>query len=144
MPPIEVLLEVPPVIAKGLADGTLERVGGVIREVGSKQIVVWLREGGNLDVVRGLGTATGGLGSVATGILNTAVSADSHHLIMQALAQQGIMLGTMGMLNIAISGCTLYILNRRINRLGEQIEKLHHRVVNGDIRTRRHKSRYNS
>ncbi len=31
-------------IAKGLADGTLERVGGVIREVGTKHIVSWLRE----------------------------------------------------------------------------------------------------
>jgi tetratricopeptide (TPR) repeat protein len=31
-------------IVKGLANGTLERVGGVIREVGTKQIVTWLRE----------------------------------------------------------------------------------------------------
>ncbi|MEH2193952.1 MAG: hypothetical protein V7K98_15140 [Nostoc sp.] len=31
-------------IVKGLKDGTLERVGGVIREVGSKHIVTWLRE----------------------------------------------------------------------------------------------------
>ncbi|MEH1884447.1 hypothetical protein [Nostoc sp.] len=34
-------------IIKGIADGTLERVGGVIREVGSKHIVTWLREQGS-------------------------------------------------------------------------------------------------
>ncbi|QFS47157.1 hypothetical protein [Nostoc sphaeroides] len=31
-------------IVKGLTDGTLERVGGVIREVGSKRVISWLRE----------------------------------------------------------------------------------------------------
>ncbi len=31
-------------IAKGLADGTFERFGGVIREVGTKHVVTWLRE----------------------------------------------------------------------------------------------------
>jgi tetratricopeptide (TPR) repeat protein len=31
-------------IVKGLADGTLERVGGVIREVANKQVVTWLRD----------------------------------------------------------------------------------------------------
>ncbi|MEH2164193.1 MAG: hypothetical protein V7K38_24860 [Nostoc sp.] len=31
-------------IAKGLADGSFERVGGVIRDVGTKQVVSWLRE----------------------------------------------------------------------------------------------------
>lgn len=34
-------------IIKGIADGTLERVGGVIQEVGSKHIVTWLREQGS-------------------------------------------------------------------------------------------------
>lgn len=34
-------------IAKGLADGSFERVGGVIRDVGTKQVVSWLREQGS-------------------------------------------------------------------------------------------------
>jgi tetratricopeptide (TPR) repeat protein len=34
-------------IGKGLADGTFERVGGVIRDVGTKQVVSWLREQGS-------------------------------------------------------------------------------------------------
>ncbi len=33
-------------IVKGLADGTFERVGGVIREVGTKHVVTWLKESG--------------------------------------------------------------------------------------------------
>lgn len=33
-------------VAKGLADGTFERIGGVIRDVGTKQVVTWLREVG--------------------------------------------------------------------------------------------------
>lgn len=33
-------------IVKGLADGTFERVGGVIRDVATKQVVTWLKESG--------------------------------------------------------------------------------------------------
>lgn len=41
---LEVVFEVPAKILKGLADGTYERVGGVIRRVDNKQIVLWLSE----------------------------------------------------------------------------------------------------
>ena len=44
MKTIEVTLAVSDQIAKSLADGTYERVGGVIRKSRSKQIVAWLRE----------------------------------------------------------------------------------------------------
>jgi tetratricopeptide (TPR) repeat protein len=33
-------------VVKGLADGTFERVGGVIREIGTKHVVAWLKESG--------------------------------------------------------------------------------------------------
>lgn len=49
MPVIEVLLKVAPDIALGLASGQLERVGGVIRDSTSKQIVAFLREGGRIQ-----------------------------------------------------------------------------------------------
>ncbi len=42
---IETSLQIPENIAKGLLNRTYERVGGVIREAKSKQIVTWLREG---------------------------------------------------------------------------------------------------
>ncbi len=35
---------IPEHIAQGLSNGTYERVGGVVREIGSKQVVAWLRE----------------------------------------------------------------------------------------------------
>ncbi len=35
---------IPQKIAEGLANGTLERIGGVVREVGTKKVVAWLRE----------------------------------------------------------------------------------------------------
>jgi len=41
---ISVVFELSDEISKGLADGTLERVGGVIRTVGDKKIVAWLTE----------------------------------------------------------------------------------------------------
>ena len=48
MLPLEVVFDVPPAIVRGLATGALERVGGVIRETGSKQVVMWLREGAKI------------------------------------------------------------------------------------------------
>ena len=44
MDTIEAVFQVPEWIEDGLEDGSYERAGGVIREVGSKSIVAWLRE----------------------------------------------------------------------------------------------------
>jgi hypothetical protein len=44
MIPIQVTFALASWVAKGLQDGTFERVGGVIREVASKNIVTWLRD----------------------------------------------------------------------------------------------------
>jgi hypothetical protein len=41
---VEATFHVPEYIAQGLSNGTYERVGGVVREVESKQVVTWLRE----------------------------------------------------------------------------------------------------
>ncbi|WP_290523677.1 hypothetical protein [Alcanivorax sp.] len=45
MTKVSVLFEVPDEIATGLMDGSLERVGGVIRRSGDKKVRAWLREG---------------------------------------------------------------------------------------------------
>ena len=47
MTPLNVVFDLPAVLANGLQSGALERVGGVIRESNSKQVVAWLREGGS-------------------------------------------------------------------------------------------------
>ncbi len=41
---VEATFHVPDHISQGLSNGTYERVGGVVRERGSKQVVAWLRE----------------------------------------------------------------------------------------------------
>lgn len=46
MTDVHVLFELPKEIEKGLAEGTYERVGGVIRKTGDKQVVTWLSEVG--------------------------------------------------------------------------------------------------
>lgn len=43
-PPIDVMLELPNLIQTGLESGAYERLGGVIRDRASKQVVTWLRE----------------------------------------------------------------------------------------------------
>ncbi|WP_429089354.1 hypothetical protein [Aeromonas veronii] len=52
---ISVLFEIPTAIAEGLADGSLERVGGVIRTAADKKVVAWLQEaGGKLSDENGI------------------------------------------------------------------------------------------
>ena len=77
---LEVALEVPLVIAKGLASGQLERAGGVVRDIASKHVVMWLREGGqiasNTDLAGGLlktvlQASSGGMASTLTGAVKS-------------------------------------------------------------------------
>jgi len=42
---LHVLFEIPAHLQTGLSSGVLERVGGVIRDAASKQVVAWLRDG---------------------------------------------------------------------------------------------------
>lgn len=44
---LDVVFDVPSNIVRGLSDGSLERVGGVIRDSSSKRIVMWLHDGGS-------------------------------------------------------------------------------------------------
>jgi len=43
---IDVVFDVPAKVAEGLTNGSLERIGGVVRDASSKQIVMWLQEDG--------------------------------------------------------------------------------------------------
>lgn len=52
MTPLNVVFELPPAITNGLRSGAYERVGGVIRDSGSKQVVAWLREGGSGEAAK--------------------------------------------------------------------------------------------
>jgi hypothetical protein len=70
-------------IVKGLTDGTLERVGGVIREVGSKRVITWLREV-NSSPFKDLGILQV---TSAASILNLGVSVIGFVVIAQRLKE---------------------------------------------------------
>lgn len=46
---LNVLFDVPNHVAEGLLNGTLERVGGVVRDPATKKVVMWLRDGAGGD-----------------------------------------------------------------------------------------------
>ncbi|MCY4146819.1 MAG: hypothetical protein OXE95_01425 [Chloroflexi bacterium] len=133
MLPLKVVFDVPPEIAHGLATGALERVGGVIRETGSKQIVMWLREGAriasNPDIAGGvlkslLNVASGGWASLAAEGINAMVAANRHKVIMQQLSViQGIAtVGAAGsVIGIAVQIASTLYLVRNINEIHDII-----------------------
>ncbi|MEH2012794.1 hypothetical protein [Nostoc sp.] len=75
-------------IVKGLTDGTFERIGGVIREVGSKRVITWLREV-NSPPSKEIFLATQGILQVssAVSILNLGVSVIGFVVIAQRLKE---------------------------------------------------------
>ncbi|MCY4062491.1 MAG: hypothetical protein OXG53_08995 [Chloroflexi bacterium] len=141
MPQIEVMLEVPLKIAAGLASGQLERVGGVVVDAASKQVVAWLREGGqmanNPDLAGGLlktvlDLSAGGLASNAIGLLDTAVTARSHFLIMQQLQGLSNLVGFaagIGVLNLGATIISTAVMLKRLGDLEKAIEGLYELVT---------------
>ncbi len=133
MLPLEVVFDVPPAIVRGLATGALERVGGVIRETGSKQVVMWLREGGkiadNSDLAAGvlksvLDVGSGGFAGVAFGALDAVVAANRHNQIMQqfsALTNLVGIVGGIGVANLAVSAVSLAVILKRFNEIEKQV-----------------------
>lgn len=93
-------LSIPEQIAQGLSNGTYERVGGVVREVGSKQVVAWLRENLKSDSVfsnssalssatiaaNNLSTMVNNLSNIAS-TLNLAVSTMGFALVLKRLGE---------------------------------------------------------
>ena len=83
MDKVKVAFEVPDWIAWELNRGTYERVGGVIRDTQTKQVVAWLREATpNISQV----PAILQIGSVAS-VLNLGVSVMGFALVMQRLKE---------------------------------------------------------
>jgi hypothetical protein len=82
---VQATLQVPEHIAQGLSSGIYERVGGVVREVGSKQVVAWLREASEtakpvLSSIMSLSS----VGAVAS-VLNLAVSTTGFIIVLKRL-----------------------------------------------------------
>jgi len=133
---IEVALEVPLKIAQGLASGQLELNGGVVVNADNKQVVAWLKEGAkiadNSNLAGGmlktlLDANSGGLASMVTGAVNTAVTDRSHFLIMQQLHGLTTLVGIVGgigVLNLAASVISTGILLKRISDVEHAIQNL--------------------
>ena len=137
MLPLEVVFDVPPEIVRGIASGALERVGGVIRETGSKQVVMWLREGGqiadNSNLANGvlrslLDVGSGGLTSVAFNTLDAVVAANRHNQIMQQFNSLTNLVGLVGgiaVVNLGVSVISLAVLVKRFRDIEKQLEGLY-------------------
>ncbi len=70
---------IPEYIAQGISNGTYERVGGVVRERGSKQVVAWLREAGKI------GESVLPQVSAVSSVLNLAVSTTGFIIVLKRL-----------------------------------------------------------
>jgi hypothetical protein len=77
---IDATFNVPEHIAQGLSNGTYERVGGVVREIGSKQVVAWLREIPVLSNTSALSSV-----SAIASTLNLAVSTMGFIIVLKRL-----------------------------------------------------------
>jgi hypothetical protein len=100
---LQVLFEVPTFIQVGLETGAFQRVGGVIVDASSKQVVAWLRDGNALE-------------EVANKALNSIFS-----VTQMALTGQVI--------NLAMTAMTLRIITQRLDKLSAEVEKLGKEIV---------------
>lgn len=133
---LQVLFEVPRLIEVGLASGQLERVGGVIVDSNTRQIVTWLRDSSIAE------TAFNGVMSSANplnGVLNAATSAVTlydNHLTRQAVNALTASVNTLAqitmgghLLNLALTTTTFHLISKRIDKLSAQIDELGQRII---------------
>lgn len=114
---IRVEFEVPDDVEKGLMNGTLERVGGVIRFADSKQVVAWLRDGGNIS--RNPSSTFKLLPSL---LRATGMNARTITVVAGAVTIAG------PMLDVAITAYTIHKLNQRIASLKKEIAAIYDRL----------------
>jgi tetratricopeptide (TPR) repeat protein len=82
MDKVSATFQVPEYIAQGISNRIYERVGGVVREAGSKRVVAWLRETGEPVLSKVLSPSL--VGAVAS-TLNLAVSTTGFIIILKRL-----------------------------------------------------------
>jgi hypothetical protein len=154
---IQTIFEVPKFIEVGLTTGQYQRVGGVIVESGTKQVVAWLRDSQNIgNVVNSVLNGINPLnlvfdatetalklydGHLTRGIVETlGEQVQANHLeILNSLSvtQQSIhslmgmvLLSSTGhIVNLAVSTATFGIIIRRLDKLSDNIEELRKLIV---------------
>jgi len=102
---INVLFDVPALVAQGLVNGSLERVGGVVRDASSKQVVMWLQEGGS---------------EVSKALANPPLAGGAN-----ALAAANPLLATAN-LGVSVAGFAMVL--QQLNRISDQIRAVEAKV----------------
>ena len=103
---INVLFDVPALVAQGLMNGSLERVGGVVRDSSSKQVVMWLQEGGS---------------EVSKALANPPMAGGANAL----LAAANPLLATAN-LGVSVAGFAMVL--QQLNRISDQIRQVEAKV----------------
>lgn len=85
MSTVEATFQIPEYIAQGLSNGTYERLGGVVREAKSKQVVTWLREAYETGEPVLSNILSPSLVSAVSSTLNLAVSTTGFIIILKRL-----------------------------------------------------------
>lgn len=144
MTPLTVTFEMPAAIAHGLANGTYERVGGVIRDVATKQVVVWLKEHGSEFISTlpigsmlssGIGVAFNpitGVLQIGTTLVNTAITKRGFDRVDKQLTQitnelgqiQNVLLMTsaVSILNLSVAGAGFIIISKQLKTLEKRLQ----------------------
>ncbi|MBZ0302529.1 MAG: hypothetical protein K8J31_22480 [Anaerolineae bacterium] len=114
MSSLEVVFNVPDQIALGLETGTLQRIGGVIVERTSKQVVAWLRDGTAYRSAKS-GDA---LSSSLAGILSAGGHQTNLGAILTAFTAGG------QVLNLAIAAVSFQAMMQRLDRMTAEIAEI--------------------
>lgn len=114
---INVAFDVPAAIANGLANGSLERVGGVIVFADSKRIVAWLQESGNMSP----GAAKG-----FTLFSTLLAAAGTNAGTVETLTSVGNL--GLDLIDMAVTMYMIERIDRRINSLQREISELRNLV----------------
>ena len=102
---LNVVFDVPALVAQGLLNGSLERVGGLVRDSSSKQVVMWLQEGGS---------------EVSKALSNPPMAGGAN-----ALAAANPLLATAN-LGVSVAGFAMVL--QQLNRISDQIRKVEAKV----------------
>ncbi len=102
---LNVVFDVPALVSQGLMNGSLERVGGVVRDSSSKQVVMWLQEGGS---------------EVSKALANPPMAGGAN-----ALTAANSLLATAN-LGVSVAGFAMVL--QQLNRISDQIRAVEAKV----------------
>lgn len=143
---LSVIFDVPRAIEIGLATGTLERVGGVIVDATSRQVVSWLRDGSMIEQAVNIGTGLPTPLGVILTAARTALSLYDGKLTRDAIAEVSHQVQTVTtiasftatgqILNLALTAATFRAMMRRLDQLTDEVARLGE-LVQGEFQRER-------